>query len=173
MTRIAILRTAEALPDEGAMQAASRLLFGAINGFTRDDRRAWYRFWKRITGMEPGEIANVEMVFPRSGPYHRRHMAMEQSVFDAQDRFQNFKAFRDWLKIGAAHCEWVPGPKGAIVPIPNSISYASMDDEDFRVFHGNMIQFLRGEHAANILWPHLKGDMAAEMMDSILREFDE
>lgn len=42
------------------------------------------------------------------------HMAIEQAVFDAQDRFSDFEMFRDWLKIGSAWVVWVPGPKAGL-----------------------------------------------------------
>lgn len=174
MSQVTIMRTDKAWPATTLLLDVIRdFLFGVIDGFGRDDKRSWRRIWKRIKSMEAGELLVIDIRMPRSGPYHRRHMAIEQAVFDAQERFQNFKAFRDWVKIGSGHCEWVPGPKGAVVPIPNSISYASIDDNDFKVFHENMIQFLRGDHAANVLWPHLKGDRAAEMMETILAEFEE
>jgi hypothetical protein len=169
--KITLCRTDQALPTN--LESARALLFGALDGFNRDDKRAWRKFWARLFKLEPGEMAVAEMVFPRSGPFHRRHMAIEQSVFDAQERFENFESLRNWMKIGAGHCEWVPGPKGAVVPIPKSISYASIDDEEFRVFHDNTVAFLRGGHAANVLWPHLKGPRAAEMMEVILKGFGE
>lgn len=171
MTTINLMRTDKAMPVN--LDAVSEFLFGVFDGFNRDDRRAWRSFWKRVKGMEPGEMALIEARLPRSGPFHRRHMKIEQTIFDAQERFQNFKALRDWMKIGAGHCEWVPGPKGAIIPIPDSTSYASMDNEEFKVFHENSIQFLRGDRAANVLWPHLKGARAAEMMLVILEGFGE
>jgi hypothetical protein len=171
MSAINIMRTDKAMPEN--LDAASEFLFSVFDGFNRQDRAAWRRFWKRLRNMEPGEMALIEAKLPRSGPYHRRHMKIEQTVFDAQERFQHFRAFRDWLKIGSGHCEWVPGPKGAIIPIPDSTSYASMDDEAFRVFHENAVKFLRGDRAADVLWPHLKGARAAEMMDAVLVEFNE
>lgn len=171
MSAINLMRTDKAMPEN--LDAASEFLFSVFDGFNREDKRAWHRFWKRMIGMEPGEMAQIEAKLPRSGPFHRRHMKIEQTVFDSQERFQSFRAFRDWLKIGAGHCQWVPGPKGAIIPIPDSTSYAAMDDEPFRVFHEDAIKFLRGDRAANVLWPHLKGARAAEMMNSILEGFDE
>jgi hypothetical protein len=118
-------------------------------------------------------MAAVEMVFPRSGPFHRRHMKIEQTLFDAQERFTDFQMLRDWLKIGAAWVVWVPGAKGGIVPLPKSISYAKADEEEFRQFHSQVIEFLRGEHAAPYLWKHLGKEKSYEMMDSILEGFGE
>ena len=172
MAKIAIIRTDHAMPDAKSLDAARALLFGAIDGFSREDKSAWRRFWKRLLRLEPGEMAQAEMVFPRSGPFHRRHMKIEQSVFDAQERFNDFEMFRDWLKIGAAWVLWVPGAKGGIVPLPRSVSYAKADQAEFEAFHRAVVEFLRGPHAAPYLWKHL-GGKSHEMMAAILNEFNE
>lgn len=170
MTTINILRTDKAMPAN--LDAARDLLFGAIDGFNRDDKKAWRSIWKRIMGMEPGELVAIEMRMPRSGPYHRRHMAIEQAVFDAQEKFQDFEVFRAWLKVGAGWVTWAAGPKGGVVPIPKSISYSKADQEEFRRYHQATMEFLRGPHAAVFLWKHL-GDGAADMMETVLQGFDE
>lgn len=170
MSKISIMRTDLAMP--ASLDAVSDFLFRCIDGFTKDDRRAWRIFWKRVMGMEPGELANFQTVFPRSGPFHRLHMKLEQTVFDGQERFEHFEQFRDWLKVGAGHVDWYPGPTGGIVPIPKSISYASMDDEEFKPFHQAVIAFLRTPHACKTLWKHLTEQTRAEMIDALLEGFE-
>src|SRR5262245_7584483 len=101
MARFTIMRTEQAMPDERALETVRGFLFGVLNGFTKEDRRAWNGFWKRAVRLEPGEMFTTEMVFPRSGPFHRRHMKIEQSVFEAQERFDHFDQFRYWLKVGS------------------------------------------------------------------------
>lgn len=172
MSKIVLCRTNKAMPSDKALDGARDLLFGALDGFSREDKSAWRRFWKRLLRLQPGEMAQAEMVFPRSGPFHRRHMKIEQSVFDAQEKFADFEQFRYWLKVGAAWVTWAAGPKGGVVPIPKSISYAKADEEEFRQYHVKVIGFLRGPHAARYLWPHL-GDKADDMMNSILEGFEE
>lgn len=66
---------------------------------------------------------------------------------------------------------WAAGPKGGVVPIPKSISYARADQAEFEQYHGQVIGF-RGEHAAPYLWRHL-GEKSHDMMDAILSEFGE
>lgn len=171
MGRFTITRTNLALPDEKGMAGASQFLFKAIDGYGKDDRASWRRFWKRVLAMKPGDTAEVEMVFPRSGPYHRRHMALEQSIFDAQETFEDFESFRNWLKIGAAWVVWVPGDGGELTPVPKSVSYAAADQDEFQKFHEAVVRFLRGDYAPAVLWPHLK--KPSDMMGAILRGFDE
>lgn len=171
MTTITLARTNKDLPPEPALDHVRGFLFGVIDGAHKDDRRAWRRLWKRLMGLEPGEMAVFEAVFPRSGPYHRRHMAIEGAVFDAQERFEDFDQFRTWLKVGAGWVDWFLGPRGGVVPIPKSISYAKADQEEFTRYHEAVIAFLRGPHAAPFLWRHTPYPHA--MMDNILEGFQE
>lgn len=171
MSKIIIFRTNKAMPEN--LNAARELLFGVLDGFNRDDKRGWRRFWKRLFNTEPGEMVAVEMVFPRSGPFHRFHMAIEQRLFDSQERFDNFEMFRYWLKVGAGWVTWAAGPKGGVVPIPKSISYAKADEEEFRKYHEQVVTFLRGPHAAKYLWPHLDGAQRADMIEQVLEEFEQ
>ena len=171
MSRFSITRTNIALPDADGMAGASDLLFRALDGFGIEDRASWRRFWKRMIGMKPGDMVEVEMMFPRSGPFHRRHMKIEQTVFDMQDKFKDREQFRFWLKVGAGWVDWIEGENG-IVPLPKSISYAMADQDEFMRYHAAVIQFLRGPHAASFLWPHLE-DKAHQQIDYILDGFNE
>lgn len=172
MSRITMVRTDQPIPAENDLGAVRSFLFGVVDGAGKDDRSAWQRFWSKVKRLEPGEVFDFEIIFPRLGAYHRRHMAIEQAVFDAQDRFSDFEMFRDWLKIGSAWVVWVPGPKGGIVPLPRSISYRKADQADFEKYHRQVMNFLRGEHAAPYLWRHL-GDKSHDMIEAILEGFNE
>lgn len=173
MSQITVMRTDRPWPVLNIVLIALKdFLFGVIDGFNRDDKKAWRRIWKRIKDMEAGEMLVIDIRMPRSGPFHRRHMAIEQQVFDAQERFQDFEQFRYWLKVGAGWVTWAAGPKGGVVPIPKSISYANADQEEFSRYHEAVVEFLRGPHAAKFLWRHL-GDTSADMMETILGEFGE
>jgi hypothetical protein len=172
MARFTITRSNISMPEGVRLDGVRDFLFKVIDGFGKDDKASWRRFWKRVSKMSPGDLIEVEMVFPRSGPYHRRHFALEHSVFDAQDVFDDFEVFRHWVKIGAAWVVWMPDDKGGLVPIPKSVSYAEADQDEFQRFHASVVNFLRADHAPLILWPHL-GPKAYDMMNSILSGFEE
>lgn len=173
MSKIILVRTNVAFPGESMLKAVSHFLFKCFDGVKKEDKRGWRMWWKRLFALEPGEWMVIEIILPRSGPFHRRHMAIEQAVFNLQDRFDNFDMFRVWLKVGAGWVIWAAGPKGGVIPIPKSISYAKADETAFRTFHDQMINFLRGDHAAPYLWPHLDHDGAHAMMHGCLEGFDE
>lgn len=170
MSKVCLVRTGMEVP--ATLDAVRNFLFGVFDGFRQDDRKGWRKIWKRLMGLEPGELAVIEFVIPRSGPFHRRHMAIISAVFDAQERFEDFDQFWIWLKVGAGWVDWCAGPKGGVVPIPKSVSYAKADQAEFEQYHAKVMVFLRGEHAAPFLWKHLGND-AHWMVDSILTEFGE
>lgn len=163
-------RSIEVTPAE--REVATKVLEQAIRGVDEKNHSRWRRFLRHVFGMEDGEIAEIGTRIPRSGAFHRYHMALEQAVFDAQEKFEHFEQFRNWLKVGAGFCDWVAGPKGGVIPCPKSISYADLDDQAMRDFHNDMLAFLRGPHAAPYLWRHLGADKAAEMMEAILSGFE-
>ena len=173
MSRITLVRCDAPMPGEAILAPVRGFLFGLFDGWRQLDKSAWRKLWKRLTRLEPGEFAEIEFVIPRSSPYHRRHMAIESAVFEAQEKFSDFDIFRDWLKVGAGWVVWCAGPKGGVVPIPRSISYAKADQAEFEQYHQQVIAFLRGPHASKFLWKHLCDHDADEMMNSLLSEFGE
>lgn len=156
---------------EADREAARRAVFGVVDGLGELEKKKWRRFWNWLFRLEPGEIAHISTRMERSGPYHRRHFAMEQALFGVQDRFRHFEQFLYWIKIGAGWVQWAAGPDGGIVPIPRSISYRKADQAEFEQFHSQVLDFLLGEHASRYLWPHLDDAQAHDMMLSVIGEF--
>ena len=171
MSRFTVTRTDKELPE--SLDSAREFIFGCFDGFSKEDKAMWRRFWKRALNLDPGEMLHVELWFPRSGPFHRYHMAIEQKLFDSQERIQNFEQMRNYLKIGAGWVVWVPGAKGGIVPLPKSTSYAKADEAQFHEYHNQVVKFLRTRSAAHFFWPHLDQQKAGECMDLILQGFEQ
>jgi hypothetical protein len=171
MTSIVLAKRTDSAPTEEQRQALRAYLFDAIDGLSDTDKKSWRRFWNWINKAGSGEIFSIETWTPRNSRFHRMHMVLETQVFKSQDRIANFESFRAWLKIGAGFTDWLPGPKGGIVPVPKSISYKKCDEEMMRQFHDDAIAFLRTPAAQKCLWPHLSPAKAEEMIETILAEF--
>lgn len=172
MAEILLAKFDASLSDQDR-EVLRRALFGVVDGVDERNRKAWRRFWNGALRKEVGECFSVRTWFPRNGRFHRLHFALEQAVFEAQERFTDFDSgFRPWLKIGAGHVRWLPGPRGGVIPVPLSISYAELDDEAMSEFHGKVIAFLREARPQKVLWPHLAPEKREAMMESILSEFD-
>lgn len=173
MPDITLVRQDPVAIEEAEAAAARRVVFGILDGLGDKGRQQWRRMWNNAMRLVPGEMIQITTVQPRVGWYHRKHMALEQAVFEAQERFQDFDGFRDWLKVGAGHVDWYPGPRGGTFPVPKSISFAKMEQGEFEEFHRKVIDFLRTQHAAKTLWKHLNPRLQIEMIESILADFRE
>jgi len=172
MTQTLIMRDHSIELTEAEKEIGKKVLTQVLRGIDDQHNKRWLRVVRTWFGLEAGEITTVDTRHPRSGPFHRFHMLVEQSVFDAQERFSDFERFRDWLKIQVGHVDWVPGAKGGIVPLPKSTSYAEMEEVEMREFHDKMIAALHGPHIAPFLWKHLDAEEAGAMMKSILDNFE-
>lgn len=173
MSDIVLVRQQAASIPEADREAARRVLFGLVDGLGEVNRKRWRRFVNGLMRLEPGEMAEIKTRKARSGPFHRRHMKLETVVFEAQEKFENFEAFRAWIKVGSGHVEWFPGPKGGVIPVPKSIAYSEIEEDEMREFHDNAVAFLRTEHAGKTLWRHLPEAARIEMMETILGGFGE
>lgn len=157
-------------PESAVMR---RVLFELIGGLGEQNASRWRRFWNWIKRAEVGEVFQIETWTPRQGVFHRKHMALESAVFQSQEKIGEFEAFRTWLKVGAGFVDWIPGPKGGVIPVPKSISYAKLDEHGMQEFHAAAVRFLRTAHAQKVLWRHLSPADRSEMMELILGEFGE
>jgi hypothetical protein len=173
MSDITLVRCHDIEVTEAEKAAARKVLFGHIDGLGDRGRKQWRRLLNSLFHMEPGEMVEIRTHKERSGPFHRRHMALEQRVFEAQEKFDQFEAFRTWLKVGSGFVDWHPGPKGGVIPVPRSISYARLEDDEMRQVHDDMVAFLRTEHAGRTLWRHLETAQRTDMIEAILGEFGE
>ena len=173
MTDITLVKQAPVSIPAADADDARRVLFGIVDGLGDRGRKQWRRFIASLMTMEPGEMVEIKTHKARSGPFHQRHMVMETAFFEAQEKFEHFEQFRNWLKVGAGFCDWVPGPRGAVMPVPRSIAFDKLEDGDMRQVHDNMVAFLRTEHAGKTLWRHLDAVQRTEMVDTLLMGFGE
>lgn len=168
MPDIVLVRQPEMQFTEEEKAIARRVMFGMVDGLGEGEQKKWRRFWNGLLRLEAGEMAEIETRMERAGPYHRKHMLLETRVFESQERFELFKPFRDWLKIGAGHCDWYPGPRGGMFAVPKSIAYKNLEQGAMEVFHENAVAFLRSDAAGRTLWPHANVRDRIDSIEAIL-----
>jgi hypothetical protein len=173
MADIILVRQQDMRLSEDELAVARRVMFGMIDGLGERGRKQWRRLWRNLLRLEPGEMVTIKTNQARLGWYHRKHMAMETAVFESQERFENFEGFRDWLKVGAGFCDWYPGPKGGVFPVPKSIAYEKTEQAEMEQFHADAVAFLRSDHAGKTLWKHLSVPARIDMIEAILGGFQE
>ncbi|HXC40833.1 MAG TPA: DUF1367 family protein [Burkholderiales bacterium] len=145
---------------------------GKLDGFTEKDQRAWRRFIKRVKDLAVGELLDFSIWFPRDPMFHRFHMKMLRAVFEAQEQFDEFDRFRQWVQIGAGYADFYPGPTGRMMAVSRSIRYDKLDEADYRELHEKCKDWLRSGHSLRFLWGHLPDFQQANMMAAILAEYE-
>lgn len=145
---------------------------GKMVGFGQKGERAYAKFLSAVRNLEYGEMLAFSYKIPRSPKFHRLHFVMLAALFDAQEQFSDDYQFRKWSEVGAGHCDFVPGPAGKMIPLPRSIDYESLDDVEFSEMHEAVKVFFRSGHAARFLWPHLSDTVGAEMIETLLEQFE-
>jgi len=173
MVDITVVRRHDIELTEQERAIARKAVLEAVDGLGEKGQKQWRRLWNRLWKLEPGEAVSIRTHQERLGWYHRKHMALESAVFQTQERFDSLEAFRTWLKVGSGFVNWYPGPKGGVIPVPKSISYAKLEQADMEAFHAEAVIFLRQPYAQKTLWPHLDAGRASDMIEAILADFNE
>lgn len=161
MAKMTICRTDMEMPSASVLEGVRSFLFGAVDGASSDDRKAWRSFWRRIFNLSPGEIAQAEMTIPRNGKFHRKFFALLTVGFDAwePDRkrksykgrvvAKNFEQFREDITILAGYYEQTFDLRGRLKLKAKSISFANMDDVEFELLYSAVVDVLLREVCRN------------------------
>ena len=94
--------------------------------------------WKRI---KPGDIIEVEYVRPRSQQFHKLFWALLKLVADNQEKY-GMDEILDVVKIGVGHTRVIAMPGDFVFRVPKSISFASLDDDEFAAFFRSAVDFI-------------------------------
>ena len=173
MAEITLVKQNPMLVSAEDRATVNRVLCGVVDGLGELGKKQWRGFLAGLLRLEPGEIVSIKTHKARSGRFHRRHMAIETAVFEAQEKFEHWEQFRNWLKVGSGFCDWVAGPTGGVIPVPRSIAFDKLEDLEMRQVHHDMIHFLRSEHAGKALWRHLNPQGRSDMIEAVLEGFTE
>ena len=157
----------ERMPEQ-ELAIVRRFLFDGVRGLDEKHDKRWRRLWRRVIKAEVGEVFHLESIVGRAGPFHRMHMALEQSLFDRQDQWATLNSMRDWLKTGASWGKFALSARGTMKFVPSSTAYEACSDDEMREVHTAMLAFLRTPGAQRKLWPHLTPTARSEMLELIV-----
>lgn len=76
---------------------------------------------------------HAEVKQPRNGAHHRLFWSIVHRI--AEGIGKNSEEVCDVLKVGTGHCTWVQTKSYGKIPLPKSISFASMDQAAFSEFY--------------------------------------
>ena len=141
---------------------------GKLQGLGEKGRRAWEKFRRVVEGLEVGETMGFSYRLPRSPNHHRFFFARLAELFARQERFDDDERLLEWLKVGAGFVDLMPGPDGALVAVPKSISWVTLDEQGFIEVHRAIRDFLMTPRAQEYLWPHLAPHARNQMVEGFM-----
>lgn len=101
---------------------------GDIIGY--DARDAAY-----LANLEPGECIESDTRKARHPEHHKKFFALFDQAFRSQDKYEKAKDLMIALKLKAGWYDEHVTADGKLVYVPRSLSWASMDQEEFDKFY--------------------------------------
>lgn len=135
-----------------------------LRGATPADQELWAKFKRKLETMKPGAWLRMEWSSPRNGPHHRKFMALLHLVTENSETYNTIPKALIAVKLAAGYFDPATDPRtGEIVPIPHSISYDAMPQEDFDVFYSAAL-----DGVLQVILPTMSRETADKLMDMIV-----
>lgn len=109
-----------------------------------------------------GEIVSVELIRPRNVQHHRKFFALLQIILENQDFYKSIDDLLDVCKLRIGHVRTVQTKDGT-VSIPESISFAAMDQDAFNAFYDRACNWVITEVIPGLA----KKDLDAEVEEQL------
>lgn len=77
-------------------------------------------------------LVRVRVTQPRNPQHHRLYWAVLSKVYENTDCFPSIEGLHYWLKIKAGYVDHITVREGETTIIPKSISFAAMDQTQFK-----------------------------------------
>ncbi len=135
-----------------------------LRGSTPADQELWAKFKRKLETMKPGAWLRMEWSSPRNGPHHRKFMALLHLVTENSETYNTIPKALIAVKLAAGYFDPATDPRtGEIVPIPHSISYDAMGQEDFDVFYSAAL-----DGVLQVILPTMSRETADKLMEMIV-----
>ena len=153
-----------ALPDP-ERDVIRRFLTEHVRGMDPASDTAWRRMWGQLMRADAGEGFQLYRLEERSGPFHKRHRAILERLFHAQERFPSIKAMHDFLKLRCWFVDWIDGK-----PVPKSTRFDKCTENEIREFHSLMVEQLHEPVVQRRLFPSVRSHDRQGMVDAVLAD---
>jgi hypothetical protein len=136
---------------------------GGLRGATPADQDIWGKFRRRLQTMKPGKWMRLEWSSPRNGAHHRKMFALLQLVAENSETYNTVEKALVAVKLAAGYFDPMVDPRtGEVVPVPHSISYDAMGQEDFERFYSSAM-----DGVLQVILPQMDRQTAQRLMDMI------
>lgn len=135
-----------------------------LRGATSADHEAWTKFRRGLENMKPGTWLRMEWARPRHGKHHRKFFALLQLVADNSEVYDTAEKALVAVKLVTGHFDLMVHPEtGEILQIPRSISYDSMEQDEFDAFYSAAI-----DAVLRHILPTMDRERADQLVDVII-----
>jgi len=117
-----------------------------INGILRP---SYSGDFEKIRKIPEGKEILVTYNPKRNPEFHRKAFALLNLGFDNQDKFDNFEVYRKVMTIKAGYFTSVESKKG-VQFLPDSLSYDSMNAEDFENWFNKILDLIEKDLGTKI-----------------------
>lgn len=147
------------------MKAMLRKTARGLVGATADDQAQWSRWRRRLETMPEGEYVRIEIKRPRNGAHHRKFFALLTLVAENSETYGTVEKALVAVKLASGHADPLLDPTtGQVLMIPRSVSYESMDQDEFNDWYQRAIDGVL-EH----ILPQMDRGTADRLMDLVIQ----
>lgn len=115
-----------------------------------------------VAGIKDGEVVSCNIKRPRNINHHRLFFALMNEVYLNQSRYATMDHMLIAIKVAIGHYD-EQNVNGRAVVIPRSISFAKMDQNEFRNFYDKVVEMV----VTKLLPNTTKEDLERRIMDII------
>lgn len=95
-----------------------------------------------LAKIKPGQEVKVEITRPRHIVYHRKYFALLNVIYPHQAIYPTMTSFRGAIAVALGFGETVKLSRGRSIIIPQSISFASMDQTEFEQLYDKTVELI-------------------------------
>lgn len=88
------------------------------------------------------EEVRVEITRPRNLKHHRKFFALLNAIYPHQKTYPTHKLFRAAVSVAMGFGETTKLPDGRVIIVPESISFANMDQAAFEQFYDRAVELM-------------------------------
>lgn len=111
---------------------------------------------RTLTGLQPGDRLSAEaleriplgaevraeVTRPRNLKHHKKFFALLKAIFPHQTIYPTMTLFRGAVEVALGYGETMKLPDGRVMMIPQSISFASMDQTEFEALFDRAVELI-------------------------------
>jgi len=109
-----------------------------------------------------GDVLSCDIKKPRNYRFHKKAFALFNIVFENQDKYETMQDLLTEIKLRSGHYQEHITVKGVVVYIPKSISFVSMDEDEFNIFYNKAVNIVLKYFIPNTTREDLENEIALE-----------